>query len=128
MLTENQRLSNMLGQRLYNMLGQRFYYMLGQRLYNMLGQRILDEQSADGFASCNQRLPNENCSLRPNVGPISTCYLGICSTVISYASFLLSFTFCHTCTLCHVELVAQFPAMGLTLVLLCPYLQWREVL
>ena len=40
LLTENQRLSNMLGQRLYNMLGQRFNYMLGQRLYNMLGQRF----------------------------------------------------------------------------------------
>ena len=76
LLTENQRLPNMLGQRLYNMLGQRFYYMLGQRLYNMLGQRFLDEQSADGFASRNQRWPNENCSLRPNVGPTSTCYLG----------------------------------------------------
>ena len=58
LLTENQRLPNMLGQRLYNMLGQRFYYMLGQRLYNMLGQRFLDEQSADGFASRNQRWPN----------------------------------------------------------------------
>ena len=76
MLTENQRLPNMLGQRLYNMLDQRFYHMLGQRLYNMLGQRFLDEQSADGFASRNQRWPNENCSLRPNVGPTSTCYLG----------------------------------------------------
>ena len=84
LLTENQRLPNMLGQRLYNMLGQRLYNMLGQRLYNMLGQRLynmlgqrfLDEQSADGFASCNQRWPNENCSLRPNVGPTSTCYLG----------------------------------------------------
>ena len=43
LLTENQRLPNMLGQRLYN--------MSGQRLYNMLGQRFLDEQSADGFAS-----------------------------------------------------------------------------
>ena len=69
LLTENQRLYNTLGQRLYN--------MLGQRLYNMLGQRFLDEQSADGFASRNQRLPNKNCSLRPNVGPTSTCYLGI---------------------------------------------------
>ena len=76
LLTENQRLPDMLGQRLYNMFGQRFYYMLGQRLYNMLGQRFLDEQSADGFASRNQRWPNENCSLRPNVGPTSTCYLG----------------------------------------------------
>ena len=84
LLTENQRLPNMLGQRLYNMLGQRFYYMLGQRLYNMLGQRLynmlgqrfLDEQSVDGFASRNQRWPNKNCSLRPNVGPTSTCYLG----------------------------------------------------
>ena len=83
LLTENQRLPNMLGQRFYNMLGQRFYYilgqrlynMLGQRLYNMLGQRFLDEQSEDGFASRNQRWPNENCSLRPNVGPTSTCYL-----------------------------------------------------
>ena len=80
LLTENQCLTNMLGQRLYNMLdqrfyymlGQRFYYMLGQRLYNMLGQRVLDEQSADGY----QRWPNENCSLRSNVGPTSTCYLG----------------------------------------------------
>ena len=84
MLTENQRLPNMFGQRLSNMLGQRFYYMfgqrlynmLGQRLYNMLGQRFLDEQSADGFALRNQRWPNKNCSLRPNVGPTSTCYLG----------------------------------------------------
>ena len=74
MLTEKQRSPNMLGKRLNNMLGQRFYYMLGQRLYNMLaqrlynmfGQRFLDEQSADGFASRNQRWPNENCSLRPN--------------------------------------------------------------
>ena len=62
-LTENQRLPNMLGQHLPNMLGQRLYNMLGQRLYNMLGQRFLDEQSEDGFASRNQRWPNENCSL-----------------------------------------------------------------
>ena len=66
----------MLGQRFYNMLGQRLYNMFGQRLYNMLGQRFLDEQSADGFASPNQRWPKENCSLRLNVGPTSTCYLG----------------------------------------------------
>ena len=71
-----QRLYNMLGQHLYNMLGQRLYNMLGQRLYNMLGQHFLDEQSEDGFASRNQRWPNENCSLKPNVGPTSTCYLG----------------------------------------------------
>ena len=58
------------------MLGQRLYNMLGQRLYNMLGQHFLDEQSEDGFASRNQRWPNENCSLKPNVGPTSTCYLG----------------------------------------------------
>ena len=70
-----QRLYNMFGQRLYNMLGQRLYNMLGQRLYNMLSQRFLDEQSADGFASRNQRWPNENYSLRPNVGQTSTCYL-----------------------------------------------------
>ena len=71
-----QRLYNMLGQRLYNILGQRLYNMLGQRLYNMFGQRFLDEQSDDGFASRNQIWPNENCGLRPNVGPTSTCYLG----------------------------------------------------
>ena len=84
LVTENQRLPNILGQRLNNMLGQRLYTMLGQRLYNMLGQRLcnmlgqrfLDEQSADGFASPTQRWPNENFSLRPNVGPTSTCYLG----------------------------------------------------
>ena len=76
LLTESQRLPNMLGQRLYNMLGQRLYNMLGQRLYNTLGQHFLDEQSEDGFASRNQRWPNENCSLKPNVGPTSTCYLG----------------------------------------------------
>ena len=64
-----QRLYNMLRQRFYYMLGQGLYNMLGQRLYNMLGQRFLDEQSADGFALRNQRSPNENCSLRPNVGP-----------------------------------------------------------
>ena len=40
LLTESQRLPNMLGQRLYNMLGQRLLNMLGQRLYNMLGQRL----------------------------------------------------------------------------------------
>ena len=69
LLTESQRLPNMLGKRLYN--------MLGQRLYNTLGQHFLDEQSADGFAFANQRWPNENCSLKPNVGPTSTCYLGL---------------------------------------------------
>ena len=74
-----QRLYNMLGQRLYNMLGQRLYNMLGQRLYNMLGQHFLDAQSEDGFASRNQRWPNENCGLKPNVGPTSTCYLGTTS-------------------------------------------------
>ena len=78
-----QRLLNMLGQRLYNMLGQRLYNMLGQRLYNMLGQHFLDEQSEDGFASRNQRWPNENCSLKPNVGPTSTCYLGRSNSVDS---------------------------------------------
>ena len=91
MLTESQRLPNMLGQRLYNMLGQRLYNMLGQRLYNMFGQRLynmlgqhfLDEQSEDGFASRNQRWPNENCSLKPNVGPTSTCYLGINKLMLS---------------------------------------------
>ena len=71
-----QHLYNMLGKRLYNMLGKRLYNMLGQRLYNMLGQHFLDEQSEDGFASRKQRWPNENCSLKPNVGPTSTCYLG----------------------------------------------------
>ena len=75
LLTESQRLPNMFGQRLYNMLGQRLLNMLGQRLYNILGQHFLDEQSEDGFASRNQRWPNENCSLKPNVGPTSTCYL-----------------------------------------------------
>ena len=45
LLTESQRLPNMLGQRLYNMLGKRLYNMLGQRLYNTLGQHFLDEQS-----------------------------------------------------------------------------------
>ena len=79
LLTENQSLPNMLGQRLYNMLGQRFYYMLGQRLYNMLGQRLynmlgqrfLDEQSADGFASRNQRMSKVPMVLHraTNVGP-----------------------------------------------------------
>ena len=79
LLTENQRLPNMLGQRLYNMLGQRFYYMLGQRLYNMLGQRLYnmlgqrfwDEQSADGFASRNQRWPNFHL-LSGSVGTTAT--------------------------------------------------------
>ena len=83
----DQRLPNMLGQRLYNMLGQRLYNMLGQRLYNMLGQHFLDEQSEDGFASRNQRWPNENCSLKPNVGPTSTCYLGLyCHGVLRHRS------------------------------------------
>ena len=61
LLIEKQRLPNMLGQRLYN--------MLVLRLYNMLGQRFLDEQSADGFASRNQRWSYKNCSLRPNRWP-----------------------------------------------------------
>ena len=90
LLTESQRLPNMLGQRLYNMLdqrvlnmlGQRLYNMLGQRLYNMLGQHFLDEQSEDGFASRNQRWPKENCSLKPNVGPTSTCYLGLFFSIV----------------------------------------------
>ena len=29
--------------------------------------------------------------------------------------------FCHTCSLCRVELVVQFPARGSTQVLLCPF-------
>ena len=77
-----QRLYNMLGQCLYNMLGKRLYNMLGQRLYNMLGQHFLDEQSANGFASPTQRWPNKNCSLKRNVGPTSTCYLGIDSCLV----------------------------------------------
>ena len=64
-----QRLYNMLGQRLYNMLGQRLYKMLGQRLYNMLGQHFLDEQSEDGFASRNQRWPNEKLRLKTQCWP-----------------------------------------------------------
>ena len=36
---------------------------------------FLDEQSADGFASRNQRWPNENCSLRLNVGPTKNFHL-----------------------------------------------------
>ena len=89
-----QRVLNMLGQRLYNMLGQRLYNMLGQRLYNILGQHFLDEQSEDGFASRNQRWPNENCSLKPNVGPTSTCYLG-------HALFFCAPTFRHRATPLH---------------------------
>ena len=51
------------------------------------------------------------------------------STVVLYcwrhrdsASDLLYFTFCHTCSLCPVELVVQFPARGLTQVLLYVFL------
>ena len=55
------------------------------------------------------------------------------STVVLYcwcqsdsASVLLYFTFCHTCSLCRVELVVQFPARGSTQVLLClfPRVLW----
>ena len=35
------------------------------------------------------------------------------------ASVLLYFHFCHTCSLCRLELIVQFPARGSTQVLLC---------
>ena len=38
------------------------------------------------------------------------------------ASVRLYFTFCHTCSLCRVELVVKFPARSSTQVLLCLFL------
>ena len=64
--------------------------MLGQRLYNMLGQHFFGWAIEDGFASRNQRLPNKNCSLKPNVGPTSTCYLG---NFVENVGILLPVTF-----------------------------------
>ena len=64
----------MFGQRLYNMLAT-FVQHVGSTFVQHVEPTFLDEQSADGFASRNQRWPNENYSLRPNVGQTSTCYL-----------------------------------------------------
>ena len=36
-------------------------------------------------------------------------------------SSFVFYIFCHTCSLCRVELVVQFPARGSTQVLLCPF-------
>ena len=52
-------------------------------------------------------------------GPWMSTVMLYCWCHSDSASVLLYFTFCHTCSLCRVELVVQFPAKGLTQVLLC---------
>ena len=93
LLTKNQRLPNMLAQRLYN--------MLGQCLYNMLGQRFFGWAKCWWFCIANQRWPNENCSLKPIVGPTSTCYLGsmFCSCFL-YWNIILSILWNENMSLC----------------------------
>ena len=42
-----------------------------------------------------------------------------CFCIFVFHQFFCILHFCHTCSLCRVELVVQFPARGLTQVLLC---------
>ena len=52
-------------------------------------------------------------------GPWMSSVLLYCRCHSDSVSVLLYFTFCHTCSLCRVELVVQFPARGSTQVILC---------
>ena len=52
--------------------------------------------------------------------PLSDKSMQFCIVVQCISSFCI-LHFCHTCSLCRVELVVQFPARGSTQVLLCPF-------
>ena len=46
-------------------------------------------------------------------------WCSIVGATVTVHQFFCILHFCHTCSLCRVELVEQFPARGLTQVLLC---------
>ena len=46
-------------------------------------------------------------------------WCSIVGATVTVHQFFCTSHFCHTCSLCHVELVVQFPARGSTQVLLC---------
>ena len=46
-------------------------------------------------------------------------WCSIVGATVTVHQFFCILHFCHTCSLCHVELVVQFPARGLTQVLSC---------
>ena len=46
-------------------------------------------------------------------------WCSIVGATVTVHQFFCILHFCHTCSLCRVELVVQFPARGLTQVLLC---------
>ena len=70
LLTENQRMPNMLGQ------VATFIQHVGPNFVQHVGPTFLRWAKCWWFCIANQRWPNANCSLMPNVGPTSTCYLG----------------------------------------------------
>ena len=45
--------------------------------------------------------------------------VSIVGATVTVHQFFCILHFCHTCSLCRVELVVQFPARGSTQVLLC---------
>ena len=49
-------------------------------------------------------------------------WCSIVGDTVTVHQFFCILHFCHTCSLCRVELVVQFPARGSTKVLLCFYL------
>ena len=49
----------------------------------------------------------------------STLWCSIVGATVTVHQFFCILHFCHTCSLCRVELVVQFPARGSTQVLLC---------
>ena len=54
------------------------------------------------------------CHMLIKLGPV-----GRSEYIYIYIFNLCILQFCHTCSLCRVELVVQFPAKGSTQVLLC---------
>ena len=71
--------------------------------------------------------PSRRCWLLPRTwshlwfAGVRECPLwcSIFGATVTVHQFFCILCFCHTCSLCHVELVVQFPTRGLTQVLLC---------
>ena len=71
-------------------------------------------QAADADSS---RAPSLTSGLQGSVNVHGWC--SIVGATVTVRQFFCVLHFCHTCSLCRVELEVQFPAMGSTQVLLC---------